>query len=369
MMNNHSQSPGGASASWDDHYRRKGRTRERFDYAHTSEELSPELPQEYTTPGVPTSAGRHSADSRPQYHHRPAASVSGTSSRGGGSVSTNSSKNRATCMNMFYPGETGDMGPPPSTVMSDTNFQYYSQEQERLTYDASLGNAYHNDDLAYSPSRQQLSSSQYEKESGRSLTPTRLRYGNASSSDVRRTIDYATGTGYYQSRNAPARQTMNSRPQSDQYYKENLLMYGEGLQDAPSASTGLSQEELLQRKRREETWRKRKEKRQQNKQRVVNLPSSLFSTHSSRQQQQQRYVAPQPAMYGDIDMENEAIAEERIPVTRNSAQVAVPPVEARRVHVQSADRDTTRDVNDVPGGGKGVRGMMVSQMLSFIDAC
>lgn len=80
-------------------------------------------------------------------------------------------------------------------------------------------------------------------------------------------------------------------------------MYGEGLQDAPSASTGLSQEELLQRKRREETWQKRREKRQQTKKnRVVNLPSSLFSTQASRQQQQQQRQEQQyssPSMQSD----------------------------------------------------------------------
>jgi hypothetical protein len=96
------------------------------------------------------------------------------------------------------------------------------------------------------------------------------------------------------------------------YVKENLIMYGEGLQDAPSASTGLSQEELLQRKRREETWQKRREKRHQlKKNRVVNLPSTFFPTQSNRQQQQQQRqpsqaVEPEQLRYQYIARERRA---------------------------------------------------------------
>jgi len=82
-------------------------------------------------------------------------------------------------------------------------------------------------------------------------------------------------------------QSLNERER--QYYnyaKENLITFGSC--DAPTASTGLSQEELLQRKRREEVRNKRKEKRR-SKNRIVNFPSNLlrggnqFSTHNQHQ--------------------------------------------------------------------------------------
>ena len=84
--------------------------------------------------------------------------------------------------------------------------------------------------------------------------------------------------------NQQQRQSLNDRER--QYYdfaKENLITFG-GC-DAPTVSTGLSQEELLQRKRSEEERERRKEKRKNNKtrNRIMNFPSSLLK--SSNQQQ------------------------------------------------------------------------------------
>ena len=70
------------------------------------------------------------------------------------------------------------------------------------------------------------------------------------------------------------------RDRERQYYnyaKENLITFGTC--DEPTASTGLSQEELLQHKRREEVRKevrnKRKEKRR-NRNRIMNFPSNLL---------------------------------------------------------------------------------------------
>jgi len=79
----------------------------------------------------------------------------------------------------------------------------------------------------------------------------------------------------------PNQSRRSQHEQERQYYnfaKENLITFGGW--DAPSAGTGLSQEELLQRKRNEETREKRKEKRRNRtgKNRILNFPSSLLKT-------------------------------------------------------------------------------------------
>ncbi|KAL3923381.1 MAG: hypothetical protein SGILL_001690 [Bacillariaceae sp.] len=391
-----SSSPGG-NTSWDAHYRRKGRTRERFDYAHTSEELSPELPQEYKYGYEYTSSGGHprtmtmSADPTPQYHHQ---NPSGGVGSAAASVSTNNSKNRATCLNMFNPGE--DAGPPPSTVMSDADFQYYSQEQQerRLTYGLSAGAyTYSHDDMSYGTGRQRaVATTNSGPGNGRSLTPTRLRYGHGLTSTLPQhsyrstTMEAAATTtatqhSSHRSRGA-SREAKSSILQPDRsrytqqdYLKENLIMYGEGLQDAPSASTGLSQEELLQRKRREETWKKRREKRHHKKNRVVNLPSSLFSTHSSRQQEQpqyqqqhmqlQRQMQPQPSAYTSTNVSNERFSEDALPLTGNgSDQLPVAEFAARGGGGASSDDKATAIGSNTFSGGKGVRGLMMRRQRS-----
>lgn len=83
--------------------------------------------------------------------------------------------------------------------------------------------------------------------------------------------------------------------QDRQYYnfaKENLITFG-GF-DAQTASTGLSQEELLQRKQREEAFNKRKEKRKTKpKNRILNFPSGLLKSNSPQRSTYSQQNEPQ----------------------------------------------------------------------------
>ena len=109
-------------------------------------------------------------------------------------------------------------------------------------------------------------------------------------------------------------QLNTSQEQERQYYtfaKENLITFG----DAPSASTGLSQEELLQRRQREEARNKKSQKKKNKiKNRLINFGSNLrrsestqrnqFSTQQNQQrqppQQQQPPPPSQPSNYRKI---------------------------------------------------------------------
>ncbi|KAG7364615.1 IQ calmodulin-binding motif-containing protein [Nitzschia inconspicua] len=333
--------------SWDAHYKRKGRTRERFDH-YPSEEFSPEMPPEYTTDHRRPSEADHS---RPVHKHE----VSGPAS-----VSTNSSsKNRATCLpNMFYPGDGGATTQegimiPPSTVLSspmgqhndDEGVRYYPSERFNLPMAAApasdTGAAFLTDGndamMAYVSSRQRAMGHMVAANDGRSTTPMNAR-GNAYRHASYRERPETSPGALYGIPNAYQR-TADPRPprqgslyytrelQYNDYAKENFIMYGEGLQDAPSASTGLSQEELLQRKRREETWQKRREKRQQQKHnRVVQLPSNLFPTQSSRQhhqvQQQEQEEEEQYPSRSYQDMGREKRTVEQVTTTGTTLKLA-----------------------------------------------
>jgi hypothetical protein len=355
-------------ASWDQHYQRRGRTQERFDFP-TSDDF--DLIADSGRSIVPvTSSGSsissrsqhrqhnpidhpgrqrrprprpRSADSRPQYHTTP--------SIGGMSSASTTSRDRATCLNMFYPGEltTSATGTAPSSRSSGSahhgleTILYYQSELPRY-------NPVIHDDTAYArqqglgrvepitgtlPLHRDIGGGDPDLGSvGLASTPTGIQdnnhppfespsgqrqpkqmetavfmlpnnpYESTIGMDPRfigRRSPFSPSTRLQQPTNAGG--TTNYRYEKDRryydYVKENLIMFGDGYGrpgipggDAPSVSTGLSQEELLQRKRREETWRKRKEKRQHPRKpaktnKVVNLPTTLFSPHTNRQQQQQ----------------------------------------------------------------------------------
>jgi hypothetical protein len=416
------------NTSWDVHYRRRGRTRERFDYALTSEELSPEVPAtEYlTTDGRPRSAVGRS----PYYHRRHTSAMSGSASV---STSGSSNKNRAKCLqNMFYPGElnTSLLMPPYTTTTTapmgqpydDEGIRYYPSERYIIPTASRSDGGVDQDAIAYAASRQRTigqilengrlmrtSSSRPTHENGGLVLSTRDGRDMDGTRFLERTEvvfgppSYAIDPHDYHRSTRRIVDTQNqsrfSHPETlyptrdfqyKNYVKENLIMYGEGLQDAPSASTGLSQEELLQRKRREETWQKRREKRvQQKKNRVVNLPSSFFSTQTttSRHQHETPSVAPKQQqqidyLHREMDISTGKNIEHRNTTSRIRSQTPVEKpfedsglagisyyetsqkydtaarksVGGQKGEERQKDTGTTKTVG---AGGKGVRGLMV----------
>jgi hypothetical protein len=425
------------NTSWDVHYRRRGRTREHFDYALTSEELSPEVPVEYLT----TRVRPRSADGRPHYdHHRHHSATSGAATI---STSGSSNKNRSMCLpNAFYPGEpmssinlpqhdgivapyavtshttTATMGQP----YDDEGVRYYPSERYNLPTASLSDGGVDEDAMAYAISRQralghimgnvrsmETSSKSLRYESDRSATPTRVR-GDIDDSRYRERTEAVLGpsNGFIPQDYHPSTRRFVD-PQNQQqfshagllygtresryndYVKENLIMYGDGLQDAPSASTGFSQEELLQRKRREETWQKRREKRvHQTKNRVINLPSSLFTHHTTssrhsphqqeplsappRQQQQQQ----QDYLHHEMDMVKGKSIQYHNTVSKTRSQTPLEKsfavgglagisfetskneVAAPSTYTLSGQKDTGTS-KTVGAGDKGVRGLMVRE--------
>jgi hypothetical protein len=138
--------------------------------------------------------------------------------------------------------------------------------------------------------------------------------------------------------------------QQRQYYdfaKEHLITFG-GF-DAQTASTGLSQEELLQRTRREET-REKKRRNKPSKNRLINFPSGLLKASNQQQnhlsqQNQQQNQSPSSVYHR---MGTFASLE-----TSNSR--------GENVYESSGNNPNPNGNN---GRSKGIRESMVSQYLS-----
>jgi hypothetical protein len=270
-------------------------------------------------------------------------SVGGTSAT---SIAT--SRDRAACLNnMFYPGE---LSTSAGTGTVPTSRSSYSQGQNTVRYYASELPRYDpvvHDDTAYARIQKQRNQ---QTTSGRPVqlqqpqqmeTAVFMLPGNPYESTIGtdpNCIDhqspYSTASTQipYPKHIANGTNHKHLYENKDRryydYVKENLIMFGDGYGragggggnggDAPSVSTGLSQEELLHRKRREETWQKRKEKRQlprkvgKTTNKIVNLPTSLFMPHTSRQlqeqqqdqQKQQRQSQGSTMMYRDVKSED-----------------------------------------------------------------
>jgi len=158
------------------------------------------------------------------------------------------------------------------------------------------------------------------------------------------------------------------------YAKDNMIMFGQG--DAPTVSTGLSQEELLQRKRREDTWQKRKEKRRgheqknkTNKHRILNLPSILLHSpngqhqqnhHQQHQVQQQRHQKLSLNYYKNMAAvvslesscgENRNIEQNAIKTSSNRPK--------RMMKERKEENGNEGNINSNNSRGKGIRGSMV----------
>ena len=266
----------------------------------------------------------------------------------------------------------------------------------------------------------------------RSLTtPARMRYGSgnsgSSNSGMKNNMLYEQQQQQQQYDDPPVFMMVDdsyestiSNPQHHQqrhrhdynYVKENLIMFGDGLappngDDAPTASTGLSQEELLQRKRREDTWRKRKEKRSQQKKqnRLINLPSSLFSTHStSRQQhvhqqqnhlqydysqqqqqpstpsQQQQQQKQYQGVYKDIDMVNESMTRNKNTTgtasSSSSNRTTTPKIQPKELETKFPDKglvgmtdySTTAKRGKTSSSGSGGGGGSSSSKQDSVDS-
>ena len=156
--------------------------------------------------------------------------------------------------------------------------------------------------------------------------------------------------------NGSNRHQYSSYEKERQYYdyaKDNLITFGSC--DAPTASTGLSQEELLHRKRREDTRQKRKEKRRSKttKNRIINFPSGLLrgssgqhqDQHLQQQQQQQQQNQSSPSNYKKMGtspyLDSDSCGEI---INNNNSNKTIP--------------------NSKSGRAKGIRGAMVSLFFS-----
>ena len=230
------------SLTWEDSYRQRARNMTR-DYVNPNSNRLIQRPRR-----------SRSADARPQYR-RSALEVPGIRA----TSSSELTSHRSQVLNMFYP--TTD------------------ETRARVTYDTT-GPQF----PSQLPKPIGIYRADFEQ-TGRSLSPPNYRESSPSWSGSRMSrtppgmVDpYETSTVQYSS------QTPNSKPQTYDYLKNSLIMFGD---EESSMGTGLSEQELLQKKRRDQTTARRKAKKQRN--RIVNLPSSLFPPHTSRQLQQKSF--------------------------------------------------------------------------------
>ena len=273
------------STSWDSHYQRRGRNREQFDYVNSSSEerFSPNN-QEQQYPRQ-----QHSPDSRQQYksnkNYDSSSSRNTASYREGFPASPQINSHRAHSDVGLYGGTDSFQFfqlPRYEAVIHDDSILYSSGRQhrcnviipEQLSTDVPVG-------VTGSPTRSPTRSSTAQNQTQCNISQ-RIEFAEQQPSAKMNNIASA-GLGHHNRHSL-----YDQERQYYDYAKDNLITFGRC--DAPTASTGFSQEELLQRKRREETREKRKEKRRNktNKHRIVNFPSSLLKTSSQQQQQQQQ---------------------------------------------------------------------------------
>ena len=285
-----------------------------------------------------------SADSRPQYNR-----VS-TSNNGFDSSSTNNTSYREgngfASMSSHKNGDSNrahsDVGldggvdslrfyqiPKYEAVVHDDSMLYSSSERRRYTGDSQedflvLGNKY----PARSPA-----------------TPGQASYNNR---DDR--IDFVDRRHPNATRNATQHSLYEQEKQYYNFAKENLITFGSC--DAPTASTGLSQEELLQRKQREEATNKRKEKRRtKTKNRIINFPSNLRKPNS-----------PQRSHYSQQNQQqNESLSS----TYHKMSTLASLESNSRGENVYN-DNDNASNPNGYASQGRGLRGSMVSQVLHIL---
>lgn len=291
-------------------HHRRGRNEEQFDRVNYMSGEGFALQNNYHDQQYPERQHRrtHSADSRPQYH--------------------NSTSNRGFCDSLSpYNGSSyrERIGFSSSTSRRNSNRAHSDigtsggtdsfRFHQLPIYEAVI----HDDGILYSSSeRRQYKGNVVilpeQKQSSKDFPVWGNRFPNSSSTTVGPSsynkddrIEFVDRRHPRATRNDTASamsahhnhdHRLSLHEQERQYYdfaKENLITFG-GC-DAPTASTGLSQEELLQRKRREETREKRRDKRKNKKakNRIINFPSSLLKAsnlqqnHFSLQNKQQNH--------------------------------------------------------------------------------
>lgn len=310
-------------AEW--HHQTRGRNRERSDGFFSSEEGF--FPQNnYRNQQQPGTQRRraHSADSRPQYH-------SGTSSyreaNGFSSSTFRGDSDRARAHSDI--GVDGGVDsfrfsqlPRYDAVVHDDSILYSSGQRRQYKRNGSI------------IPEQKQSSTDFAVWENRS--PTR-----SSAAPGRSSYNNPMSDHHYQQQ----RQSLYKQ-QEQQYYdfaKENLITFG----DAPSASTGLSQEELLQRRRNEETREKRREKQKRNpiRNRIMNFPSSLLK---SGNQQQNHFSQQNP-------LQNQTYQKMDTSLTLDG--------NIRGENIYDGD-DNRPNPNGNNGRGKGIRESIVSTLYS-----
>jgi len=318
------------NSSWDNHYKRRGRNLGQFDYVNSSsstveEELFSDQQfklkhRQYShddtaftsaSASTPTTTSQHQEQQEQQQNpQRPRrnrsrdscseyTSSSNKKYDSSASASLSPSAGPWTSSSNVDPLRELEEGtdtfryvhhPRNNAVVNDDNLLYYSTDQKNDQQRANV--TIEGRRLPQDISRS--SQNQEDEFSPVGAPESSLR----SSSRLQRQLSstFSQRTGFVEQQQQQNDDYYNSLHVKEQRYydyaKDNMITFGQG--DAPTVSTGLSQEELLQRKRREDTWRKRKEKRRgheqknkTNKHRILNLPSILL--HSSNGQHQHNH--------------------------------------------------------------------------------
>lgn len=257
-----------SSLAWEESYRQRARS----------------MTRDYVNPNSTRLAHRRSrsADARPQYniHNHQQTHSTDTYSR---DMQNTSDDYRVGCINMIY----------PTVHESRATLTYDAMQTTYLSQLPRPSIKYHND----------------FGQTGRSLSPPSHR---VSANQMSRTpLDIVDP---YETSSA-ATTSILSNPQSYEYLRNNLIMFGE--EEHSSNGTGLSQQELLQRKQKEQAIASRKEKKLRanpTRTRIINLPSTLSSPHSSRQQKQQQ----QQQLYQQQQQQQQQQQTNKVPMKAQS---------------------------------------------------
>ena len=248
----------------------------------------------------------HSADARPQYHNSTTNSNNNNNNGFFDASSTplNTSSYRE---GHGFSSSTTSRGADPNRARSDVGAEFGETDPLGRFYQIPRYEAVvHDDSILYS-SRERR---QYKgnttavaailPEQGRHSSATRTAAANTMNDhDPQHQHHQNQNHQHHQNHQPQQQQQQQHQPQQQQqthkqslheqerqYYdfaKEHLITFG-GFTDAQTASTGLSQEELLQRTRGEQTREKKRRNKPSSKNRLINFPSGLLKAASNQQQ-------------------------------------------------------------------------------------